>query len=214
MMAKDSWPATPSPEIEIAGVLSASSGFGADHILKLLDTFQQPGPNGVHTCLVYEPMGGTVASLVGTLPGNRQEVGQPYRYITARYPKWMAKQILKHTLLGLAFLHRNDVVHSDLQPGNLLFTPRDLNDIPEADLTQSTTDDTTRALERKDGKVDKWGPRYLALGQSLHQYANLGEDMQIKVSDLGAGKSTLHHTKDMLLIRAQDSSRENHRPRL
>lgn len=186
LLAKYSLPARPCPEIDIARTLATFTDTGSRHILKLLDTFQQEGPNGVHTCLVYEPMAGTVASLVTTFPGNFPVPGQVFDYRPARYEKWMGKRILKHTLLGLQFLHQNNVVHSDLQPGNLLFSPHHLDDVPEADLTQSTTDETTVSLQRKDGKEDKWGPRYLALPQSLHKYANLEQDMCIKISDLGA----------------------------
>lgn len=188
LMAKNSLPASPCPEIDMARTLATSTATGSGHILKLLDTFQQDGPNGVHTCLIYEAMAGTVASLVTTFPGNFPVPGKVFDYRPVRYEKWMGKRILKHTLLGLEFLHQHNVVHSDLQPGNLLFSPRPLDDVPETELTQSTEDKTTVPLRRKDGKEDKWGPRYLALGQSLHKYANLEQDMCIKISDLGAGK--------------------------
>lgn len=184
MAAKYSLPGTASPEIELAAALSPSNNNpspGVEHVLKLQEFFQHVGPNGAHTCLVYEPMGGTVASMLEKLYPRRRRGERP------RYPKWMAKRILKHTLLGLAYLHSNNIVHGDLQHGNLLFAPRNLEHVDEADLRQDV-EETTYPLVRLDGKQDKWAPSYLALDQPLDQYANLGDTMSVKISDLGAGK--------------------------
>jgi serine/threonine protein kinase len=93
------------------------------HVLQLLGSFEERGPNGIHLVLVYPPMGGTVASMVENLPRHR-EVRNRFTRDPLRYPKCMAKRILKHTLLGLDILHRQGIVHGDLQPGNLLFSTR------------------------------------------------------------------------------------------
>jgi serine/threonine protein kinase len=105
----------------------------------------------------------------------------------SRYPKAMAKTILKHTLSGLAFLHKHGIVHGDVQPGNLLFAISDLRSISEERLHQDQTK-ISKPLCRRDGKFDPWGPKYLALGQPLYKYVDLGPNMTIKLSDLGSGK--------------------------
>jgi serine/threonine protein kinase len=160
----------------------------AKHVMMLLDNFQHSGPNGTHRCFVFEPMGSTAASMVNKLPENRIK---PF-HERARYPKWMAKLILKHALLGLVFLHRNNIVHGDLQPGNLLFSISDINSLSEEELKQDQSQQdqstTPELLERLDGKEDKWAPRYLFLGQSVHKYVNTGPEMLVKISDLGAGR--------------------------
>ncbi|OBT71805.1 hypothetical protein VF21_09380 [Pseudogymnoascus sp. 05NY08] len=79
---------------------------GNRHITKLLGEFEHQGPNGVHKCLVFEPMGPNM---------------------NVRYPPQMAKSILKQSLQGLAFLHRNGIAHGDFQPGNMLFTLKDID---------------------------------------------------------------------------------------
>jgi len=95
-------------------------------------------------------MGATAASVVEELPSN-----EPLRYgKTPRYPKWMAKRILKHALSGLAFLHKNNVIHGDLQPGNLLFSTRQPNSISEEELQQDKAK-IMKPLQRRDGKTDK-----------------------------------------------------------
>ena len=158
----------------------------AQYILTTLDTFQHFGPNGSHLCLVSEPMGPTVASLAEELTPLEEWKANIY------YPKRMAKRILRHTLLGLKFLHNNGIVHADLQPGNLLPTISDINQISEEHLQQDLSglgrNPAPEAVRRHDGLEDEWAPRYLFLGQSLIEYTKLGREMQIKISDFGAGK--------------------------
>lgn len=160
----------------------------AKHILSYLDEFPHAGPNGIHTCFVSEPMGPTVASLVETLAHYKDRTWDT----KVRYPKWMAKLILRNTLLGLAFLHRNGIVHADLQPGNLLVSIRDINALSEEDLEQdqSRRDQvwTPEPLRRLDGAKDEGAPHYLFLGQSILEYTFLDQDMVVKISDFGAGK--------------------------
>jgi serine/threonine protein kinase len=154
------------------------------HVLRLLNSFEETGPNGQHLCLVHKPMAVTVASGIDSLPqyqNSRRIAGE-----TRRYPKWMVKRILRHTLLGLIQLHALGIVHGDLQPGNLLFEVHDLDEAPEDDLKQNM-EKTTGKITRHDGKQDKWAPPYLAVGQNLSRYADFGGSFNIQISDLGAG---------------------------
>lgn len=174
-------------EMEINSYLSSKASHHpySKHALLPLDTFEHTGPNGTHRCFVYEPMGATVASMRSELPQY-----QPKRLMATprRYPKWMAKLILKHALSGLAFLHSNGVAHGDVQPGNFLFSIGDINTIKEEELKQPQKS-ITKPLRRRDGKTDKWAPRYLMLKESLHNYTSLDRDLVIKISDFGAGMS-------------------------
>lgn len=187
-------------ELEICDRLKAMAGGSpySKHVMLLLDTFEHSGPNGKHRCLVYKPMGSTVASMVEKLPWNPPRT---FRSPGPRYPKWMAKQILKHALSGLAFLHHNGIFHGDFQPGNLLFSIRgDLNSLNESDLQQSKAN-MTKPLERLDGQVDKWGPKYLVISESLHEYSDLSDKLEIKISDLGAGKKPTTKWENLLTTR-------------
>lgn len=84
--------------------------------------------------------------------------------LVERHPKWMAQKILTHALHGLAFLHRNDIVHSDVQPGNLLFSVSNIDSVEEEELRQ---DEATTAfpVQRVDGKTDRWALTKLYLQQ-------------------------------------------------
>jgi serine/threonine protein kinase len=126
---------------------------GNRHITQLLDEFQHHGPNGVHTCLVFEPMGPSVNSMVEELPQFKPR----RRGMKVRYPPWMAKRILKQALEGLTFLHKHGIAHGDLQPGNMLFALNSIDAKPEEELRQEEnekTESTSPPVKRLDGKKD------------------------------------------------------------
>jgi serine/threonine protein kinase len=104
-----------------------------------------------------------------------------------RYAKWMNKKILLHALRGLSFLHRNGIVHGDMQPGNLLFSVQDISTAGEGELAQDEGE-TVVPLKRLDGKTDKWALKSLYLKQSLHDHIKLTPQLVIKLSDLGSGE--------------------------
>ena len=45
-----------------------------------------------------------------------------------------------------------------------------------------------RSVNRLDGKVDKWAPRYLPMAWPLHEHAYRGPGFTVKITDLGGGK--------------------------
>ena len=97
-------------------------------------------------------MGASAVSLAEEHPHTNLELWDvPYRY-----PVNMAKKIMVHTL-RLAFLHKHGVVHSDVQPGNLLFSAENLDDLEEHELVQDEIE-TAIPVQRLDGKTDKWAP--------------------------------------------------------
>ena len=43
---------------------SETPGSGSDHVVRLLDHFKHIGPHGTHVCMVFEPMGANLLSLI------------------------------------------------------------------------------------------------------------------------------------------------------
>jgi serine/threonine protein kinase len=157
---------------------------GSKHVITFLDSFRHTGPNGTHLCLVFEVLGATTASMVLELPSNKP-LRRGHR---PRYAMWMAKRILRHTLLGLSFLHQNNIVHGDVQPGNLLFVPN-LASVEVDKLQQDPSQNgVSTPVKRLDGKLDKWAPRYLLADAPLTEFVDLGPGLTVKLSDMGAGK--------------------------
>lgn len=162
---------------------------GTRYITRLLSEFEHTGPNGVHKCLVFEPMGPSVNTMVEELPQFKPRM----RGMKVRYPLWMAKSILKQSLQGLAFLHRNGIAHGDFQPGNILFTLNNVDSMPEDVLRQEEDVEAcsiSSPIRRLDGKQDKWAPRYLCVAQPLLD-STPTEGFRIKLSDIGGGQSLL-----------------------
>ncbi|KAK1772822.1 serine protein kinase [Phialemonium atrogriseum] len=156
----------------------------ARHITQLLDEFEHRGPNGIHKCLVFEPMGPSVNSMVEELPRFN-----PRRWgVNVRYPPQMAKSILKQSLQSLAFLHENGIAHGDFQPGNMLFTLDDIDSKPEDVLRQEEDEQAmsiSPPVQRLDDKQDRWAPRYLCVAQPLAPFTYYAEGFKIKLSDMG-----------------------------
>jgi serine/threonine-protein kinase SRPK3 len=93
MKIKIASPKSKSHEVEILQSLSrhASTPSGRDHVLELLDSFQINGPNGTHDVLVTD--------ILVSLSDLRDLEALDSR--RAAY----------HKLLGLAYLHRQNIVH-------------------------------------------------------------------------------------------------------
>lgn len=137
-------------------------------------------------CLVFEPMGPSVSSMVEELPQFKPR----RRGMKVRYPPWMAKRILKQALEGLAFLHKHGIAHGDFQPGNMLFTLDNIDAKPEEELCQEEnekTKSTSPPVKRLDKKEDLWAPRYLCITQPLTPFTPYEEGFTIKLSDMGGG---------------------------
>ncbi|KAJ5817564.1 hypothetical protein N7447_007572 [Penicillium robsamsonii] len=156
---------------------------GTRYITRLLDEFEHHGPNGIHKCLVFEPMGPSVNSMVEELPQfhpRRQEM-------KVRYPLQMAKGILKQSLQALVFLHENGIAHGDFQLGNILFTLDNIISAPEELLRQEEdvqAKSISPPIQRLDGKQDKWAPRYLCVARPLVPFTSY-EGFKVKLSDMG-----------------------------
>ncbi|KAF9518782.1 hypothetical protein BS47DRAFT_197256 [Hydnum rufescens UP504] len=152
---------------------------GARSVMELLHSFDHEGPNGRHLCLVFPVMGPSATTMERKFRTNPMRSG--------RYPLWIAKSMLKQLLLGLSFLHRNGVTHTDIQPGNLLFSLPNIDSLPESDLKTDITQPETISdpVQRVDGEVDLWSPRYTAIPQPLTPLATVESGFTVRISDMG-----------------------------
>lgn len=69
------------------------------YVPRLIDSFKHVGPNGCHGCLVFDPMGETIASFV-TL------------FEKFHSPIPIMQRFTKQLLLALDYAHQSNVIHT------------------------------------------------------------------------------------------------------
>ncbi|KKZ61962.1 hypothetical protein EMCG_03555 [[Emmonsia] crescens] len=122
---------------------------GSQHVIKLLDSFEHKGPNGVHSCLVMEPLGPSGKDLME-------------RFSDGRLPGEVAKQISRQALMGLDFLHHAGVGHGDLHSGNILCTAANYDNESEDGLNNILGAPEIGNVVRNDGEpLGSQMPKYL-----------------------------------------------------
>lgn len=77
----------------------ASDHFGKQLVRLVLDSFNVVGPHGRHKCLVYQPLGMNFTELQILCSDEK-------------VPKDLIQRSIQLTLISLAFMHKNNVVHT------------------------------------------------------------------------------------------------------
>ena len=104
-----------------------------------------------------------------------------------RFALSAARTMLHQVLLGLDFIHSRGLVHGDFHSGNWLLSLREMSNVSVEDVCQSE-DRVSAPVRRLDGSSDSSDPPFLTLDQPLREWVATGNDLQIKISDLGNGK--------------------------
>ncbi|KAF7340001.1 Protein kinase dsk1 [Mycena venus] len=105
---------------------------GRQHIVSFLDSFAHQGPEASHICIVFEPLGEHLLSLIER--NKRKGV-----------PRALVKVIAKQVLLGLEYLHDEcDLVHTDIKPENILISIPDVEAHIYNELTHSPSPTSRR----------------------------------------------------------------------
>ncbi|THW64553.1 kinase-like protein [Aureobasidium pullulans] len=144
------------------------------HIVRLLDNFEHPGPNGMHICLVLELLGPSVATVIEE------------RFASNRLSGSVAKKACKEMVLALEVLHAQGIGHGDLHTGNLAFMIPELKLLPEEDLSKKLGKPRVGPVSRPDGEPLEPGmPEYLVWPARLPANVPNVEKSSVKLIDFG-----------------------------
>ncbi|KAK4170623.1 hypothetical protein QBC36DRAFT_350874 [Triangularia setosa] len=130
---------------------------GGRYIAQLLDEFKRSGPNDIHTCPVFEPMGPSVYTM------------------SLQALVFLHENNIAHG----AFQPGNILFVLD----DINSMPEDVLQQEQNVQSRSISD----LVQRLDGKRDLWAPQYLCVAQPLVPFTPCAEGFKIKLSDMGGG---------------------------
>ncbi|RJE24407.1 STYKc [Aspergillus sclerotialis] len=121
------------PEIEISKHLKTfpSGHVGEKYVRLVVDSFVITGPHGVHPCLLYQPAGADIRDYMHSLEGDT-------------LPENLLRPTLRFVLVALDYLHKASVIHTDVQPNNILLGIDD-----ESILAEMEEDEVANPAPRK-----------------------------------------------------------------
>jgi len=134
-------------EIKILQKATSADPNNESCVVRLLDHFELVGPNGLHVCMVFEKVGCNLLTLI-----------RMYKYKGLPLP--LVRVIAKQILIGVEFLHRCLIIHTDLKPENLLLikTPkivRRMQKQEEKEKEKEREKEKEKEKEREKEKEDK-----------------------------------------------------------
>ncbi|PWY89520.1 kinase domain protein, partial [Aspergillus sclerotioniger CBS 115572] len=100
----------PPPEVQISRYLKSlpsTNLTGKRYIRLALDSFDIPGPYEIHICTLYEPAGIDIRDYIHCLEGDA-------------LPESLLRVTIRFMLIALDYLHEAKVIHTDIQPHNIL----------------------------------------------------------------------------------------------
>ena len=106
-----------------------------------LDSFSHEGLNGLHTCVVLEPLGRSFETLLQRADLLQDGMITPMKYDPTTWSATFVREVCKQMMLGLDFLHSNQIMHRDIQPGNILLAlTYDIHSMTETEIQQDLWD--------------------------------------------------------------------------
>ena len=125
----------------------------------ILDDFHDHWPNGVHWCLIYEAMAASTAAIVDEFSANRPAIYGD----RMRYPRAVVKKFVKQLIQSIALLHQHGVVHSEVQPSNVVLALANTSTLDAKKLRQDSRT-LSPASSRVVRTLDESALRYLTRG--------------------------------------------------
>eukprot|EP01126_Amoeba_proteus_P028495 TRINITY_DN2809_c0_g2_i1.p1 TRINITY_DN2809_c0_g2~~TRINITY_DN2809_c0_g2_i1.p1 ORF type:complete len:435 (+),score=86.42 TRINITY_DN2809_c0_g2_i1:210-1514(+) len=167
-------------EITILKTVTKQDRGNLSCVAHLIDYFDIVGPNGTHVAMVFEKLGCNLLTLI-----------RMYKYRGLPVP--LVKVITKQMIIGMEFLHKCLIIHTDLKPENLLLlkTPKVIKSM--------TKDERDRLynLKRPENRPSDDDPRKGLPWNKMELLETFGdESYRVKIVDLGNACWTYQHFTD------------------
>ncbi|KAM0250022.1 hypothetical protein ACHAQJ_008791 [Trichoderma viride] len=138
---------------------------GYDYICHLISEFEHQGPNGTHTCLVFELMGETLRSFGVWFEGHM-------------IPHPVMHRFAIQLVLAVHFAHAHDVIHTDIKPDNIFVKFRDYSLIESGYLLETP-------VPHQDREDEQYCP--VPSRPLRHYYFNEGDRTRVDEFDIALG---------------------------
>ncbi|KAE8355803.1 kinase-like protein [Aspergillus coremiiformis] len=174
----------PLPEVEISKHLKAIHDIhgGEKYVRLVLDSFEISGPCGVHTCLLYPPAGIDIRDYIHCLEGDA-------------LPENLLRPALRLVLIAVDYLHQAKVIHTDIQPNNILLGIDD-----ESILSEMEEDEISNPAPRKqfyDHTI--YATRAMPLTSGEPMLADLGEARLAEGNQTGLIMPSVYRAPEVML---------------
>ncbi|KAE8148265.1 kinase-like protein [Aspergillus avenaceus] len=159
----------PLAEVGITKHLQAVHGThgGEKYVRLTLDAFEISGPHGMHPCVLYEPAGIDIRDYTRCLEGDA-------------LPESLLRPALRLVLIALDYLHQGSVIHTDVQPNNILLGIDDMSIL--AEMEEDEVSNPSPRKQISDRTI--YATRAMPLTSGEPMLADLGE------ARLASGKQT------------------------
>ncbi|MCJ1240471.1 hypothetical protein MMC14_008474 [Varicellaria rhodocarpa] len=139
---------------------------GKGHLGGKLDAFSHKGPNGLHTCVTFEPLGRSFETLLTKADLIQDDrYSNPTKYDPTVWSATFVREVCRQIILALDFLHVNRIMHRDIQPGNILLALNyNVHSMTETEIQQDLweADDI-----RQDGEAQDMSDQLHVVNESL-----------------------------------------------
>ncbi|KAI9042650.1 kinase-like protein [Aspergillus affinis] len=172
------------PEVEISKHLQTIHDVhgGEKYVRLVLDSFEISGPCGVHTCLLSAPAGIDIRDYMHCLQGDA-------------LPEALLRPALRFVLVALDYLHQAKVIHTDIQPHNILLGIDD-----ESILSEMEEDEVSNPAPRKQlGDRTIYATRAMPLTEGEPVVADLGEARIAEGNQIGLIMPSVYRASEVML---------------
>ncbi|GKZ78393.1 hypothetical protein AnigIFM56816_001951 [Aspergillus niger] len=172
------------PEVQISKHLKAlhEKHVGEKYVRLVLDSFEIKGHHGVHPCILYPPAGIDILDYMQCLEGGA-------------LPENLLRVTIRFMLIALDYLHGANVIHTDIQPGNILLGIED--DSILAEMEEEELNEPAPRKQLDDRTI--FATRAMPLSSGEPVLADLGEARLAQGNQTGLIMPNLYRAPEVLL---------------